>query len=55
MDRDQCGAEVKVKVALDAPSEADAVAHRSTVAQSGGELGKFSEELVVESEPMSMP
>ncbi len=46
MDRDQCGAEVEVKVALDAPPEAGTVAHWSVVAQSGGELGKFSEELL---------
>ena len=44
MDRDRCGAEVEVKVALDAPPEVDAVFHRSVVAQSGGELGKFSKE-----------
>ena len=34
-------------MALDAPPEADAIAHRSVVAQSGSELGKFSEVLVV--------
>ena len=41
--------------ALDAPPEADAVAHWSVVVQSGGELGEFSKELVVEPQPMSMP
>jgi hypothetical protein len=55
MDRDQCGAEVEVEVALDEPPEADSVAHQSVVAQSGGELGEFSEELVVKLESMIMP
>ena len=55
MDCDQCGAEVEVEVSLDAPPETDTVAHRSVVAQSGGELGEFSEELVVKPKPMSVP
>ncbi len=36
------------KVALNAPPEADAIAHWSIVAQSCGKLGEFTEELIVE-------
>ena len=52
MDCDGCGAEVKVKVALDAPPEANAIAHWSVVAQSGGEPSKFTKELVIQLKPM---
>jgi hypothetical protein len=55
MDCDGCGAEVKVEVALNAPPEANAIAHWGVVAQSGGELSKFSEELVLQPKPMNMP
>ncbi len=44
---------MEIEVALDAPPEADAIAHWSIVAQSGSELGEFSEVLVVEQKPMS--
>ena len=55
MDCDGFGAEVKVEVALDAPSEANAIAHWSVVAQSGSELSEFTKELVIQPKPMSMP
>jgi hypothetical protein len=54
MDCDQSRAEVEIEVALDAPPEADAIAHRSVVAQSSNALGKFSKELVVKPKPMCM-
>ena len=55
MDRDRGGAEVKVEVALDAPPEANAIAHWSVVARSGGELSEFTKELVIQPKLMSMP
>jgi hypothetical protein len=54
IDCDTCRAEMVIKMALDAPTEASAVAHWDVVTQCGGELCKFAKVLSVKLESVDV-